>query len=64
MAKSHQVATPAGPLPAAELARRLPARAWQRLSAGPGAKGPRWYDWALIEVADPAAAKAMARTGC
>jgi SRSO17 transposase len=32
----------------------LPARAWQGLSAGPGAKGPRWYDWALIEVTDPA----------
>ena len=29
-------------------------RAWQRLSAGPGAKGPRWYDWALIDAADPA----------
>jgi SRSO17 transposase len=43
-----------GPLPVGELARRLPARAWQRLSAGPGAKGPRWYDWALIEAADPA----------
>ena len=40
--------------PAAELAKRLPARAWQRISAGPGAKGPRWYDRALIEVADPA----------
>src|SRR5580704_10761755 len=39
---------------AIELARLLPARAWQRLSAGPGAKGPRWYDWALIEAADPA----------
>ena len=46
-----------GGRPAAELARRLPARAWQRISAGPGAKGPRWYDWALIEVADPAAAE-------
>src|SRR4029077_17952361 len=45
---------PAGPLPAADLTRRLPARAWQRLSAGPGAKGPRWYDRALIEAADPA----------
>jgi SRSO17 transposase len=32
----------------------LPARAWQRLSAGPGAKGPRWYDRALIDAADPA----------
>jgi SRSO17 transposase len=52
--KSDPVVTPAGPVPAAELARRLPARAWQRLSAGPGAKGPRWYDWALIEAADPA----------
>jgi SRSO17 transposase len=52
--KSDAVLTPAGPLPAAELAKRLPARAWQRLSAGPGAKGPRWYDWALIEAADPA----------
>lgn len=54
IAKSHPVLTPAGPLPAIELAKRLPARAWQRLSAGPGAKGPRWYDWALIEAADPA----------
>jgi SRSO17 transposase len=52
--KSHPVLTSAGPLPACELAKRLPARAWQRLSAGPGAKGPRWYDWALIEAADPA----------
>jgi len=52
--KSHPVVTPIGPRPAIELARRLPARAWQRLSAGPGAKGPRWYDWALIEAADPA----------
>jgi len=31
-----------------------PPGAWQRLSAGPGAKGPRWYDWALIEAGDPA----------
>ena len=52
--KSDLVLTPAGPLPACELAKRLPARAWQRLSAGPGAKGPRWYDWALIEASDPA----------
>jgi SRSO17 transposase len=54
VAKTHPVTTPAGTRPAAELARRLPARAWQRLSAGPGAKGPRWYDWALIEAADRA----------
>ena len=54
VAKSHPVTTPAGTRPAAELARRLPARAWQRLSAGPGAKGPRWYDWAFLETADRA----------
>ena len=54
VAKSHPVTTGIGPRPAGELAKRLPARAWQRLSAGPGAKGPRWYDWALIEAADPA----------
>jgi SRSO17 transposase len=54
VAKSHPVITGIGPRPAGELAKRLPARAWQRLSAGPGAKGPRWYDWALIDTADPA----------
>lgn len=54
MAKSHAVTTAIGARPAAGLAARLPARAWHRVSAGPGAKGPRWYDWALIEVTDPA----------
>jgi len=34
------------------LARKLPPRAWQRLSAGPGAKGHRWYDWAWVSI-DP-----------
>ena len=52
--KRHLITTPAGACPAIALAKRLPARAWQPLSAGPGAKGPRWYDWALIEVTDPA----------
>ena len=33
-------------LEAREIAAALPAAAWQRLSAGAGAKGPRWYDWA------------------
>jgi SRSO17 transposase len=54
VAKSHPVTTRAGARPAIELARLLPARAWQRISAGPGAKGPRWYDWAWIEATDPA----------
>jgi SRSO17 transposase len=54
MAKSHAVTTAAGPCPVARLVNKLPARAWQRVSAGPGAKGPRWFDWALVEAADPA----------
>ena len=34
----------------------VPARAWQRLSAGDGAKGPRLYDWAYLpDRADVAA---------
>src|SRR5512143_67975 len=32
--------------PAQALAAELSADAWQRLSAGDGAKGPRWYGWA------------------
>src|SRR3954447_10916719 len=28
----------------------VPASAWQRLSAGAGAKGPRLYDWARIPI--------------
>ena len=31
-----------------ERAATLPASAWQRLSCGQGAKGPREYDWALL----------------
>ena len=26
---------------------------WTRLSAGDGAKGPRWYDWRWVSLADP-----------
>lgn len=37
-------------VPADAIAAALPAERWQRLSAGLGAKGPRWYDWAWREV--------------
>jgi SRSO17 transposase len=40
VAKNHPVTTGIGTRPAIELAKLLPARAWHRLSAGPGAKGP------------------------
>jgi SRSO17 transposase len=35
------------------LAAELPAASWHRYSAGTGAKGPRFYDWAWIEAATP-----------
>jgi len=33
-----------------DLAKALAADAWQRLSAGPGAKGERLYDWARVRL--------------
>ncbi len=38
------------PIRADTLAARLPATAWQRHSAGNGAKGLRHYDWAWIHI--------------
>ncbi|MER8181994.1 IS701 family transposase [Kitasatospora sp. NPDC094015] len=52
---SHPVATRAGAFRADALVRRLPKRAWQRLSAGVGAKGQRFYDWAQVDIDDAAA---------
>ena len=52
VAKSHPITTAAGVSRADALAAKLPRRAWQRLSAGPGAKGHRYYDWAWISI-DP-----------
>ena len=31
----------------------LPAAGWERISAGVGSKGPRWYDWRRVELSDP-----------
>ncbi len=60
VAASHQVTTAAGTRQARQLAARLPRRAWQRYSAGEGAKGHRYYDWAWL-IADPAG---LATAGC
>ncbi len=35
-----------------EIAAQLPRRAWKRVSAGHGAKGERFYDWALLPWAE------------
>ena len=31
----------------------LPSEGWERISAGAGSKGPRWYDWLRLELHDP-----------
>ena len=66
VAKSHRVtARPVdGPLRADRLAADLPARAWNRLSAGAGSKGDRDYDWAWIAITAPADETAGQHTGC
>lgn len=56
----RRVRTAAGSLRADEITANLPRRAWQKLSAGPGAKGQRLYDWALIGLTPPASDA----TGC
>ena len=43
----RRVPTAAGPIRADALVAGLPRWAWQQLSAGAGAKGERYYDWAL-----------------
>jgi SRSO17 transposase len=35
-------------LRADRIAATLPRSCWQRVSAGTGSKGPRWYDWAWV----------------
>jgi SRSO17 transposase len=37
---------------AQEIAQELEPDEWQRLSAGQGTKGPRFHDWAYLELAD------------
>ena len=50
----RRVPTAAGPIRADALTAALPRRAWQRLSAGAGAKGQRYYDWAWVSLIPPA----------
>ncbi|MBE1489724.1 SRSO17 transposase [Plantactinospora soyae] len=50
VAYSHRVPTGLGVLRADRIAADLPKHAWQRISAGAGAKGHRYYDWAFITL--------------
>ncbi|MDJ0462350.1 IS701 family transposase [Streptomyces sp. H27-C3] len=52
VACSHEVTTGAGKFRADALAKKVPKRAWQKLSAGAGAKGHRFYDWVVIDLVD------------
>lgn len=52
VACDHRVTTGTGVERADHLAARLPKQSWQRLSAGNGAKGHRFYDWAWITIHD------------
>jgi SRSO17 transposase len=52
VAATCQVTTAAGARQARQIAARLPRRAWQRYSAGQGAKGHRYCDWAWVAI-DP-----------
>lgn len=54
VARSHQVALPTGTFRADQIAKRLPARCFNRISAGAGAKGERDYDWAWVRIIPPA----------
>lgn len=50
VACSHRAPTGLGIARADQIAAGLPKQAWQRLSAGAGAKGHRYYDWAFVAL--------------
>lgn len=53
VSSTHPLITHAGKFQPKALAARIPKRAWQRLSAGAGAKGERYYDWAEVDIHGP-----------
>ncbi|MFG2911263.1 IS701 family transposase [Kitasatospora sp. NPDC048286] len=53
VSRKRTIATRAGVFRVGVLAHGLPQRAWQRLSAGAGAKGHRFYDWAQVGIDSP-----------
>jgi SRSO17 transposase len=52
VACDHRVVAAGDTWRADALLRQVPARAWQCISAGKGAKGHRYYDWAFIRLDD------------
>ncbi|MFI6685589.1 IS701 family transposase [Streptomyces sp. NPDC050485] len=53
VACSAETATGAGRFRADALVKKVPKRARQKLSAGRGAKGQRFYDWAVVDLVAP-----------
>ncbi len=54
VACSHQVSTATGRHRVDALASLVPSRAWETYSAADGSKGPRLYDWAVVDTTDTA----------
>jgi SRSO17 transposase len=50
VSSDRRMVTGAGTMRADQVAKTLPRGAWQQRSAGAGAKGPRLYDWALVDI--------------
>jgi SRSO17 transposase len=50
VACDHRVVAGGDTYRADALLKGVPARAWQCVSAGTGAKGHRWYDWAFVRL--------------
>ena len=53
VSRDHVITTAAGRRRADAMAAALRKTAWQRMSCGNGAKGRRWYDWAIIATDRP-----------
>ncbi|MGW4608425.1 IS701 family transposase [Streptomyces sp. NPDC004532] len=53
VACSAEMDTGVGRFCADALVKKVPKRAWQKLSAGRGAKGQRFYDWAVVDLVAP-----------
>ncbi|MFI6079385.1 IS701 family transposase [Actinoplanes sp. NPDC051343] len=51
----RRITTATGTFRADQIPATLPEQAWQPLSCGPGAKGDRVYDWALLALNPPSA---------
>ena len=64
VARDHRITTGIGVRRAIDLAVRLHTAAWQRLSAGAGAKGHRVYQTALIDTPTPRLPSGRAVIGC